>query len=188
MRHATLTKALTLFALACTMALTLRAGQVPRTADPLKATTIEGKTVSLDQYRGKVVAVVFFLTTCPHCQQTTQVLNPIYEEWKSRGLEILGLAIDRNKPGSPDPSPIQKLRSFGSKYKVRYPLGLSSTATVKRFAQMSVVERFYVPFLFFVDRNGRVRAEHPGGDRAFYHDQATNIRTILDTLLKEPAT
>jgi peroxiredoxin len=188
MPHAIGTKVLTLLALAGAMALTLRAGDVPRPAAPLKVTALDGKTVSLEQYRGKVVAVMFFLTTCGHCQRTTQVLGPIYDEWKSRGLEILGLAIDRNKPGSSDPPPIQKLASFAGKYNVKYPLGLSSTAAVKRFAQMSVVERFYVPFMFFVDRNGKVRAEHPGGDRAFYHNQATNIRTILDTLLKEPAT
>ena len=45
-----------------------------------------------------------------------------------------------------------------------------------------------MPFMFFIDRNGKVRAEHHGKDRAFYHNQATNIRTILDSLLKEPAT
>ena len=188
MQHAIGTKVLTLLALAGATAFTLVAGDIPRPAAPLKVTTLDGKTVSLEEYRGKVVAVMFFLTTCSHCQDTTKVLGPIYDEWKSRGLEILGLAIDRNKPGSFDPSPIKKLASFAGKYKVRYPLGLSSTATVKRFAQMSVVERFYVPFMFFVDRNGKVRAEHPGGDRAFYRNQATNIRTILDTLLKEPAT
>ena len=46
---------------------------------------------------------------------------------------------------------------------------------------MSVVERFYVPFMFFIDRNGKVRAQHHGKDRVFYHDQAANIRAILDT-------
>ena len=188
MKHAIRTKVLALLVLAGATAFTLLAGELPRPADPLKLTTLDGKTVSLEQYRGKVVTVMFFLTTCPHCQETTKVLGPIYDEWKSRGLEIIGLAIDRNKPGSPDPSPRQKLASFAGKYNVRYPLGLSSTAAVKRFAKMSVVERFYVPFMFFIDRNGKVRAEHHGKDRAFYHNQATNIRTILDSLLKEPAT
>lgn len=181
-------RVLRIFVLASVTALMLPSGEIPRLASPLQVTALDGRTISLEQHRGKVVAVMFFLTTCSHCQETTRILGPIYKNWKSRGLEIVGLAIDQNKPGSPDPSPHQKLVSFASRYKVPYPLGLSSTSAVKRFAKMSIVERFYVPFLFFIDRAGKIRAEHSGGDRMFYRNQADNIRTILNTLLKEPAT
>jgi hypothetical protein len=37
-----------------------------------------------------------------------------------------------------------------------------------------------------VDRQGRVRAEHPGADREFWTKQEQNIRTAVDALLKEP--
>ena len=47
--------------------------------------------------------------------------------------------------------------------------------------------RFYVPYMFFIDRNGRIRHEHEGGDRQFYSNQAVNIQAELEALLNEPA-
>ena len=72
----------------------LTAGKVPRPAPSLEAKTLDGKTVSLNGLKGKVVAVLFFSTDCPHCQNTTRILNPIYDEWKARGLEIMGMAVN----------------------------------------------------------------------------------------------
>ena len=105
------------------LALTLFAGDVPRAAVPLKMTTLEGKSISLEQLRGKVVVVMFFNTDCPHCQKTTQILNPIYEQWKSRGLEILGLAMN--------PSASYNLAEFGKKYGATFPLALTTRGTVR---------------------------------------------------------
>ena len=123
MNHAIRTKVLTLLVLTGATAFTLLAGELPRPADPLKLTTLDGKTVSLEQYRGKVVTVMFFLTTCPHCQETTKVLGPIYDEWKSRGLEIIGLAIDRNKPGSSGPIASPETRGFRRQVQRKIPAG-----------------------------------------------------------------
>ena len=123
---------------------------------------------------------MFFLTTCPHCQKTAQLLNPIYEKWKPRGLEILALAMDR--------SPATDLEAFATKYGVKFPLALSTRSTCTEFAQISVMSRFFVPYMFFVDRQGQVREEHPGQDREFYRNQSESITTLLDNLLKEPST
>lgn len=161
------------------LAFTLFAGEVPRKAAPLEFTALDGRKVSLEQLRGKVVAVMFFSTDCPHCQQTTQVLNPIYEELKPRGLEILGLAIN--------PSAATNLKQFAAKFGPKFPLGLSMSSECNRFAEESVMQRFTVPYIFFVDRNGMVREEHPGADRKFWHDQTVNLRSSIEALLKEPA-
>ena len=86
-------KALSVFLLA---AVTLAAAEdLPRPAPALEAKTIDGRSISLSELKGKVVGVLFFLTDCPHCQQTTQsVLAPAYARMKSRGLEIIGMAIN----------------------------------------------------------------------------------------------
>ncbi len=167
------------FLLPLFLSLALFAGEVPRPAKPLKATTLEGKTISLEQLKGKVVMVMFFNTDCPHCQKTTELLHPIYKEWKSRGLEILGLALN--------PSAAQNLGEFAQTYHAEFPLALTTRGECTRFAEIPLMERFYVPYIMFVDRNGMVRAEHPGQDRRFYADQENNIRAQLDALLKEPA-
>jgi peroxiredoxin len=166
-------------ALALLTALTLQAGEVPRPAKPLKLKSIDGQEITLEQLRGKVVAVMFFSTDCPHCQQTTQLLAPIYAERKARGLEILGLAVNDSAAGN--------LAQFKEKYGAQFPLGLTTRADWSRFGEFSVMHNPYVPYMIIVDRNGVIREEHPGQDRAFWLDQENNLRKSFDALLKETA-
>ncbi len=158
---------------------TLPAGKIPRPSPPLKFTTIDGRAMSLEQLRGKVVVAMFFNTNCPHCQEATKVLNPLYARMKSRGLEIVGLAINRSAAAD--------LATFHQTYQVLFPLAVSSRFECTRFAGLSVMSRFFVPYMFFLDREGKIRAEHPGGDREFYAAQAKNIEAELEKLLAEPA-
>jgi cytochrome c biogenesis protein CcmG, thiol:disulfide interchange protein DsbE len=170
---------LTTAALAMATTLALHAGDVPRPAKPLTLKTLDGQEIALNQLHGKVVAVFFFSTDCPHCQHTTQVLNPIYAAWKSRGLEILGLAVN--------PSAAGNLQEFKQKFGAAFPLGLTTRSDWSGFGEFSVMYNPYVPYLIIVDRNGVVREEHPGQDRTFWLDQENNLRESFDTLLKERA-
>lgn len=150
----------------------------PRPSPELKFTTLEGQNRTLEQLKGKVVMVMFFSTDCPHCQRTTRVLKPIYDEFKPRGLEIVGIAINPAASGN--------LQGFATKYGAEFPLSLGTRGDLTTFAGISVMARFYVPYVFFLDRKGMIREEHGGSDRAFHRDEARNIRTAIEALLKEP--
>ena len=118
---------------------------------------------------------MFFSTDCPHCQRTTQVLRPLYEEFGPHGLEIVGIAINPAASGN--------LQSFARKYGAQFPLSLGTRGDCTRFAGISVMARFYVPYIFFVDRQGVIREQHDGSDRAFYRNEAQNIRASIEALL-----
>jgi len=170
-------KALSVFLLA---AVTLAAAEdIPRPAPALEARTIDGRSISLSELKGKVVGVLFFLTDCPHCQQTTQsVLAPAYARMKSRGLEIIGMAI--NHP------PVEaNLKSFAKQFDVAFPLALSSTKEMYTFAGKSLLQRLGVPYLLLVDRQGRIRGDHPGRDREFWMNQSANVPAAFEALLNE---
>ena len=158
--------------------LPLAAGDVPRAAPSMTVKTSAGESLSLDQLRGKVVLMMFFSTDCSHCQ-TTRLLGPIYEQLKPQGFEIVGVAIN--------PSAAGNLDTFARNFGAKFPLALGTRADCTRFAEISVMERFYVPYLFFVDRDGNIREEHEGGDKRFFADQVKNIRATVEALLKEPA-
>ena len=150
----------------------------PRPSPELKFTTLEGRNLTLEQLKGKVVLVMFFSTDCSHCQRTARVLKPIYDEFKPRGLEVVGIAIN--------PAAAGNLKGFATKYGAEFPLSLGTRGDCTRFAGISVMARFYVPYMFFVDRKGMIREQHGGSDRAFYRNEDRNIRTTIETLLKEP--
>ncbi len=155
------------------------AGSVPRNAPELTLTTTTGGSVSLSDLRGKVVAVLWISTDCPHCQETCEALGPMYREFAGKGFEIMAMAVNPGAPGN--------IGRFRSQHSVEFPLGVSTRSDWMRFADLSVMARAYVPYLMLVDREGVIRHEHRGMDQAFWSDQVTNLRKELEPLLAEPA-
>jgi peroxiredoxin len=153
------------------------AGNVPRAAPSLELKTTQGKTVSLQGLKGKVVAVLWLSTDCPHCQETCEELGPVYQELSEQGLEIMGMAVNPNAPGN--------IAAFKTKHKVEFPIGVATRSDWMRFADLSVMARAYVPYMMLVDRNGVIRYEHRGRDHEFWHDQLNNLRKEFDELLAE---
>lgn len=155
------------------------AGEVPRPAQPLTVVTPGGERLSLETLRGKVVLLKFFLTDCPHCQRSAENIMAIYREWRSRGLEVLGVAINADAG--------RLIPEFAQRFGVTFPLAVGNRSMLTTFAEISATARFFVPYIFLIDRKGTIRYEHPGGDQAFYNNEARNLRAELDMLLKEPA-
>ena len=158
----------------------LWAGAVPRPAPPLTIPLAGGSKIPLPSLRGKVVLLKFFLTDCQHCQRTTaNAIVPLYNEFRSRGLEVVGVAL--NTDGA------KLIPEFAERFGVPYPLGIGTRDMLTTFADLPVVTRVAVPHLFLIDRRGIIRYEHPGNDQAFYDNDYANLRAELDSLLKEPA-
>jgi peroxiredoxin len=61
-------------------------------------TTLEGKTMSLDALRGKVVLVNFWSTTCPGCAREMPGMVETYKRYKDRGFEIVAVAMSYDPP------------------------------------------------------------------------------------------
>ena len=82
--------------------------------------TIDGKTVSIGNYKGKALLIV---NTASKCGFTPQYegLEKLYTAYKDRGLEILGFPANNfmgQEPGSNEE--IQKF--CGLKYRVTFPM------------------------------------------------------------------
>lgn len=54
----------------------------------LSATTMQGKDVSFERYRGKVLLIVNIATQCGQAPQLEK-LEAVYQKYKSKGLEII---------------------------------------------------------------------------------------------------
>ncbi|MEM8669670.1 MAG: glutathione peroxidase [Planctomycetota bacterium] len=85
-----------------------------------KATTIDGKSVDLEDYEGKVVLVV---NTASRCGLTPQYagLQSMYEKYKDKGFVVLGFPC--NQFGSQEPGSEAQIKEFCStKYNVSFPM------------------------------------------------------------------
>lgn len=158
--------------------LVLQAAELPRAAGSLEVRTWEGEQWRLDQLKGKVVVVMFMSTSCPSCHAATQSLKAIYKESKTRGLEVIGIATNRQAE--------TEMRSFVQRFEPNFPVTVGTRALWAQFGGFSVMARppFY-PHMLIVDRSGTIREEHTGKERNYY--SYTNLRRLLEQYLQEPA-
>ena len=97
----------------------LMAAQTPMVYD-FTLNDIDGKPVSLDQFRGKVLLLV---NTASFCGNTPQYadLEKMYEQYREKGFEIL--AFPANNFGQQEPGTNEEIKTFcHTKYSLSFPL------------------------------------------------------------------
>ena len=138
----------------------------------------DGSQMLLSSLKGKVVALLFVHTTCPHCQRTSQVFTKLYQEFKPRGFEPVDVAFN--------PMANIYVKDFVKDYQIGYPVGYAAPDDVLNYMGFSVMERYVVPQIVWIDRQGNIRSQTPPmGDEKLL--QESYWRSMIETLLKEPA-
>jgi thiol-disulfide isomerase/thioredoxin len=140
------------FALLVGVSLLASAGETLRKAPELSF-TIPGKGPQLlSQYRGKVVALSFIFTTCPHCQAESKVLTKFQQEFGARGLQVLDVAVNPNAD--------LLVENFSKDYQVGFPVGWIPQDQMVAFMGFGSA-RFVVPQLVLIDRKGMIHYQTP---------------------------
>ena len=105
----------------------------------------------LSQYRGKVVALEFILTTCPHCQAASKVMNEMQERYGGEEFQALNVAIDPNAD--------LLVENFKKDHQVGFTVGWVSLEQMMSY--MGFTERPVVPQIVLIDARGNVRYQTP---------------------------
>ena len=111
--------------------------------------TLDGKTVSLSDYRGQPVVLNFWATWCTPCREEMPLLQETYEAHQDAGLVVLAVNV-RETP--------EAVERFLKEVGVDFPAVLDP--------DLVVVERYRVtslPMTFFIDRDGQLRTLVVGG-------------------------
>lgn len=92
----------------------------PTSALDFKMTSLDGREVDLESYKGKVVLVVNVASRCGATPQYAQ-LQSLYEKHKDDGLVILGFPC--NQFGAQEPGSSEQIASFcEANYGVTFPM------------------------------------------------------------------
>ncbi|KAJ7958483.1 Glutathione peroxidase [Quillaja saponaria] len=132
---------------------------------------IDGKNVSLGNYKGKALLIVNVASKCGLTSSNYSELSHIYEKYKTQGFEIL--AFPCNQFGGQEPGSNPEIKQFAcTRFKAEFPIfdkvdvNGPNTAPVYQFLKSSaggflgdLVKWNFEKFL--VDKNGRVVERYP---------------------------
>ena len=106
--------------------------------------TLGGQTVSLSDYKGKVIVLNFFATWCPPCKAEMPHLQAFHEQ-APEDIVLLGVNLTKRDDG------IQVLEQFLHDYEVTYPVLLDKQDEVgDLYGVLSI------PTTYIVDQQGRL--------------------------------
>ncbi|MGD0499545.1 MAG: TlpA disulfide reductase family protein [Bryobacteraceae bacterium] len=152
------------------------AADIPRKPPDFAVDLGGGKQVKLSQYQGELVALLFILTTCPHCQAAIRCLIQEQNQFGARGFQALASAIEQDAPAN--------VPAFVRQFQPPFPVGYNQLRPVQDFMQLPPMVGPRMPLVAFIDRQGIVRAQYGGNDAFFADDQmAKNIHLKIVELL-----
>jgi thiol-disulfide isomerase/thioredoxin len=112
-------------------------------APNFKLKSINGEVVELAKLKGRVVVVNFWATWCGPCRAEIPGFLEIYKTYKSKGLEIVGIALDE--------SGWDVVKPFIQTYRIAYPVVLGDSKVARDYGGIQAI-----PTTFVIDRKGDV--------------------------------
>jgi len=122
-------------------------------APDFKVTDLDGKSISLSDYKGKVLFLNFWATWCPPCRAEIPDFVEVYGQEKPKGLEILGISLDTKGK--------EIIVAFVEKFKINYPVVLETRKTIEKIISDYEPGQF-IPTTIIIDKQGRIRDKHVG--------------------------
>lgn len=128
-------------------------------------TAIDGKKLSLSDYRGKVVLLDFWATWCTPCRAEIPAFVEMQQKYGPQGFQVIGISMDD------DAKPVKE---FAQKFSINYPVAVGDDKLAQSFGGV-----MGLPVNFIIDRDGRIVQKFLGAT-----DVSVIEKTATDQLAK----
>ncbi len=127
----------------------LRASKDRKPAPDFSLKDSNGTSVKLSDYRGKVVLLNFWATWCGPCKVEIPWFIEFQQQYKDKGFEVLGVAMDDEGWDAVKPYLIQR--------KLNYRVLLGNDSVTQLYGGVDSL-----PTTFVIDKEGRIASAHVG--------------------------
>ncbi|HSM00781.1 MAG TPA: TlpA disulfide reductase family protein [Candidatus Limnocylindria bacterium] len=110
---------------------------------------VSGNVVDSSHFLGKPTAINFFATWCPPCVDEIPGFVDVYNKYKDRGFELVGISLDTDTR--------ENLPAFVMTHRIEYRILLGDLATTRAYGGVSSL-----PTTIFVGKDGRIQYVHVG--------------------------
>ena len=127
----------------------------------------ETKTEDLQKYKGQVLYVDFWASWCIPCAHSFPFLNELHEQFKEKGLQIVGINLDEN---------VNDAKDFLAKFPARFTVVADATKQCAKDFDVKAMPSSYI-----VDKKGHIHHVHLG----FRPGETQELRALVESLLAE---
>jgi cytochrome c biogenesis protein CcmG, thiol:disulfide interchange protein DsbE len=124
---------------------------------------LSGKTVRLQDFRGKAVALNFWATWCVPCKTEMPWLNEFQKQYGKEGLVVVGIAMDHSS---------RAVKNFIAKIGINYLVVMGTQAIADQYQVKGY------PLTFYIDRYGRITDQVPGLATRSYMENEIKLALI----------
>jgi thiol-disulfide isomerase/thioredoxin len=111
-------------------------------------TSLDGKSLRLSGFRGKVVLLDFWATWCVPCKTQIPKFIELQNKLASSGLQVVGLSIDDDA---------DVVHKFYREMKMNYPVALADARLAREYGGV-----LGLPIAFIINREGYIVTRHQG--------------------------
>jgi len=125
-----------------------------------------GANYRLSEYRGEVVALVFWASWCGDCRRELERFERLRRTYGGAGLNVLGVNLDK------EPAEAAALAGAAG---IGFPVLMDSDKDVSRTYHVDDL-----PLIVLIDRHGAIRARHQAFDARDESGLIVNLRDLID--------
>jgi peroxiredoxin len=129
---------------------------------------VDGKTVRLSDYKGKVVLLDFWATYCGPCKVEIPWFMDFERKHKDQGFAVLGVSMDDDGWDAVKP--------FVNDEGINYRIMVGNDSTADKFGGIEAL-----PTTFLIDRDGKIADVHVG------LTSKSEFENAIEQLLQKPA-
>ncbi len=119
-----------------------------RPAPPWAVTLPDGRTLTSDTLKGRVVLVNFWATWCPYCRKEKPVIDRFWKDHRDRGFEVISISIDDTP---------EQVAAWMQDKDYAFMAAPTNASVAAAFGNVASV-----PTSFIVDTDGRIRHKIAG--------------------------
>jgi peroxiredoxin len=127
---------------------------------------MKGNYVSLTAMRGKVVVLNFWATWCPPCKLEMPSLNRLYNDYRTKGIEVVAISTDSSEKG---------IRNYLGETRLSLRILQDQDGRISRLYGV-----YSLPTTYVIDQSGMVVLHYMGEQNW----DSLEIRSKLEALLK----
>lgn len=147
-------------------ALAAAAAEGPASAPDFALPSTAGANYRLSEYRGEVVALVFWASWCGDCRGELERFERLRRTYGGAGFTVLGVNLDKDTT---------QAAALAGAAGIGFPVLMDSAKDVSKSYHADDL-----PLIVLIDRHGEIRARHQALDERDERGLLVNLRDLID--------